>query len=177
MTLVVRTRGDPHALDIPVRKEVQAMDANAPVFAVLTAEEYLSRSMGSTRFNMTLLGAFALVALVMTAVGLYGVISFSVSQSTREIGIRVALGAQRRDALALVMRRGMMLALIGILIGLAAAFGATRLMASWLFGVGTTDPATFAGVALLLTGIAALACYVPARRATRVDPIVALRSE
>jgi putative ABC transport system permease protein len=177
LTLVVRTAGDPRALVNPVRKEVQAMDANAPVFAVRTVEEYLSRSVASTRFNMTLLAAFAAVALVMTAVGLYGVISFSVSQSTREIGIRVALGAQRRDALRLVMGQGMMLTLAGIVLGLVAAYGLTRVMASLLFGVGATDPVTFAGVALLLAAVAALACYVPARRATKVDPIVALRYE
>jgi putative ABC transport system permease protein len=158
-----------------VRKEVQAMDANAPVFAVRTVEEYLSRSVASTRFNMTLLAAFAAVALVMTAVGLYGVIAFSVSQSTREIGIRVALGAQGRDALRLVMGQGMMLTLMGIVLGLAAAYGLTRVMAALLFGVGATDPVTFAGVALLLGLVAALACYVPARRATKVDPIIALR--
>lgn len=177
MTLVVRTAGDPHALVGPVRREVQAMDANAPVFSVLTAEEYVSRSVAPTRFDMTLLATFAVVALIMTAVGLYGVISFSVSQSTREVGIRVALGAQRWDALRLVMRQGMILTLAGVGLGLAAAFGLTRVMASLLFGVGATDPATFAGVALLLVAVAALACYVPARRATKVDPIVALRYE
>jgi putative ABC transport system permease protein len=177
ITLVVRTSGDPHALVAPVRREVRAMDPNAPVFGVLTVEEYLSRSVASTRFNMTLLAAFAAVALIMTAVGLYGVISFSVSQSTREIGIRVALGARGRDALRLVMGRGMMLTLAGVVLGLAAAFGLTRVMARLLFGVSATDPATFAGVALLLVAVAALACYVPARRATRVDPILALRHE
>jgi putative ABC transport system permease protein len=177
MTLVVRTAGDPHALVAFVRSEVRAMDANAPVFGVLTAEGYLSRSVASTRFNMTLLATFAALALVMTAVGLYGVISFSVSQSTREIGIRVALGAQGRDALRLVMGRGMTLTLAGVVSGLAAALGLTRVMASLLFGVGATDPATFAGVALLLVAVAALACYVPARRATKVDPMVALRYE
>ena len=177
MTLVVRTAGDPRALIASVRKQVRVLDANAPVFGVLTAEEYLSRSVASTRFNMTLVAAFAAVALVMTAVGLYGVIAFSVSQSTREIGIRVALGAQRRDALRLVMGQGMILTLAGVVLGLAVAYGLTRIMASLLFGVGATDPATFAGVALLLVAVAALACYVPARRATRVDPMVALRYE
>lgn len=177
LTLVVRTIGDPHALAATMRMLVQVMDPNAPVFAVTTAEEYLSRSVGSTRFNLSLLGGFAVVALVMTAVGLYGVIAFSVSQSTREIGIRAALGAQRQDALRLVMGHGMTLTLAGVLLGLAAAWGLTRVMAGWLFGVDATDPATFAGVSLLLVVVAAVACYLPARRATRVDPMVALRYE
>lgn len=131
----------------------------------------------STRFNLTLLASFAAVALVMTAVGLYGVISFSVSQSTREIGIRTALGAQKRDAVRLIMGRGMLLTLAGVVLGLFAAYGLTRVMSNLLFGVDPTDPATFAGVALLLVAVAALACYLPARRATKVDPMVALRYE
>ena len=177
LTLVVRTTAEPSTLIAPVRSVVREMDANAPVFGVLTADEYLSRSVASTRFNMTLLAAFAAVALVMTAIGLYGVISFSVSQSTRELGIRVALGARAGDALRLVMARGMTLTLLGLALGLAAAWAVTRLMSGLLFGVGATDLATFAGVALLLAGVAALACYLPARRATKVDPIVALRYE
>jgi predicted permease len=177
LQLVVRTSGDPHALVPSVRKEVQAMDANAPVFGVSTAEENMFRSVESTSFNMTLLASFAAVALVLTAVGLYGVISFSVSQSTREIGIRVALGAQGWDVVRLVMGQGMILTLAGIVLGLAAAYALTRVMAALLFGVGATDPATFTGVSLLVVAVAALACYVPARRATKVDPIVALRYE
>ena len=153
------------------------MDANAPVFGVSTAEENMSRSVESTSFNMTLLASFAAVALVLTAVGLYGVISFSVSQSTREIGIRVALGAQGWDVVRLVMGQGMILTLAGVVLGLAAAYALTRVMAALLFGVGATDPATFTGVSLLVVAVAALACYVPARRATKVDPIVALRYE
>lgn len=175
LTLVVRTAGDAHALAGPVRSVVHAMDANAPVFGVVTAEEYMSRSLASTRFTMTLLAAFAAVALVMTAVGLYGVVSFSVSQSTRDIGIRVALGAQGRDTLRLVMAQGLALTLAGVVLGLGGAFSLTRVMSGLLFGVGTTDLATYAGVALLLVAVAALACYVPARRATRVDPVVALK--
>ena len=177
MTLVVRTVGDPHALVGTVRKEVQSMDGNAPVFSVVTAEEYMARSVASTRFNMTLLAAFAAVALLLTAVGLYGVISFSVSQSTHEIGIRIALGAQTSDVLKLVIGQGMILTFVGVLAGLAAAYWLTRLMASLLFGVGATDFVTFAGVSLLLLVVAALACYIPARRASRVDPVVALRYE
>jgi len=177
LTLVVRTNGDPHALIGAVRNEVQAMDANAPVYGVLTAEEYLSRSVASPRFNMTLLASFAGVALVLTAVGLYGVISFSVSQSTRELGIRIALGAQGGDVLRLVMGQGMMLTLVGVMLGLAAAYGLTRVMTALLFGVGATDSTSFTVAPLLLVAVAALACYVPARRAMKVDPLVALRYE
>ncbi|HWF88012.1 MAG TPA: ABC transporter permease [Pyrinomonadaceae bacterium] len=177
MTVVVRTSIDPHELTNAVRKEVQSMDGNAPVFSVVTAEEYMARSVASTRFNMTLLAAFAAVALLLTAVGLYGVISFSVSQSTREIGIRMALGAQAADVLKLVMGQGMFLTIVGVVAGLAAAFWLTRLMSSLLFGVGATDAVTFAGVSLLLLIVAVLACYVPARRASKVDPMVALRYE
>ena len=153
------------------------MDANAPVFGVSTAEENMFRSVESTSFNMTLLASFAAVALLLTAVGLYGVISFSVRQSTREIGIRVALGAQGWDVVRLVMGQGMILTLAGVVLGLAAAYALTRVMAALLFSVGATDPATFTGVSLLVVAVAALACYVPARRATKVDPIVALRYE
>jgi putative ABC transport system permease protein len=177
MTVVVRTSIDPHALVGAVRKEVQSMDGNAPVFGVVTAEEYMARSVASTRFNMTLLAAFAAVALLLTAVGLYGVISFSVSQSTREIGVRMALGAQTSDVLKLVMGQGLVLTIVGVVAGLAAAFWLTRLMSSLLFGVGATDLVTFAGVSLLLVAVAVLACYVPARRASKVDPMVALRYE
>ena len=153
------------------------MDGNAPIYSVVTAEEYMGRSVASTRFNMTLLAAFAAVALLLTAVGLYGVISFSVSQSTHEIGIRMALGAQTSDVLKLVMGQGMVLTVVGVVAGLAAAFWLTRLMSSLLFGVGATDFVTFAGVSLLLVVVAGLACYLPARRASKVDPMVALRYE
>jgi len=179
MTLAVRTSVDldPHTLIAPVRREVQAMDANAPVFGVLTADEYLSRSVASTRFNMTLLAAFAAVALVLTSVGLYGVISFSVSQATHEIGIRMALGAQAAHVLRLVVGQGFVLTVIGVIIGLAGAFGLTRFLKTLLYGVTPTDPLTFVLVSVSLFVVSALACYLPARRATKVDPLTALRYE
>jgi putative ABC transport system permease protein len=175
MTLVARTTGDPLALVAPIRREVHALDATAPVYAVRTIDEYVSRSTASTRFNTFLVVSFATVALVLTIVGLYGVIAYSVSQATRDIGIRMALGARRLDVLRLVISQGMSLTVGGVVIGLLAALGLTRVMSSLLFGVAATDLLTFAGVAVLLLVVAAVACYVPARRASRVDPMIAIR--
>jgi putative ABC transport system permease protein len=156
---------------------VQSLDKNAPVYGVRTVEEILDRSVASPRFNTLLLGLFAAVALILTTVGLYGVISCSVSENTQQIGIRVALGAQRSDVLKLIVGQGVVLTIAGVVIGLGAAYGLTRLMSSLLFGVGSTDPWTFTGVAVLLLGVAAVACYIPARRAMNVDPMVALRQD
>ena len=177
MTVVVRAAGDPRALQRSVRRIVQSLDANAPVYAVRTVEEVLDRSVATPRFNTVLLGLFAAVALILTMVGLYGVISCSVAENTQQIGIRVALGAQRSDVFKLIVGQGVILAVSGVLIGLGAAYGMTRLMSSLLFGVESTDPWTFSGVAVLLLCVAAIACYLPARRAMSVDPMVALRSE
>jgi putative ABC transport system permease protein len=176
MTMVVRA-ADPRGLVNAARSVVNSLDKNAPVYGVRTFEEILGRSVAAPRFNMLLLGLFAAVALILTAVGLYGVISCSVSQNTHEIGIRVALGAQAGDVLKLIVGQGMVLTLVGVVIGLAAAYALTRLMSSLLYGVGATDPWTFAGVAMLLVSIAFIACYLPAHRATKVDPMVALRCE
>jgi putative ABC transport system permease protein len=140
-------------------------------------DQVISDSIGPQRFNMLLLGIFALVALILAVVGIYGVMSYSVSQRIHEIGVRMALGAGRRDVLSLVVGQGMRLALVGIAIGLAASFTLTRLMESLLFGVSATDPGTFVMIAGTLGTVAFLACYVPARRAARVDPMVALRHE
>jgi predicted permease len=177
MSLAVRTSLEPMRLVPAIRQEVAALDRNVPVTGERTVEEILSKMTARVRFNTTLLGIFAAVALLLAAVGIYGVLSYSVTQRTHELGIRLALGARARDVLWLVVKQGMSLALVGVALGLVASFGLTRLMATLLFGVGTTDPPTFAGIALLLTGVALLACYIPARRATKVDPLTALRHD
>ncbi|HLL77419.1 MAG TPA: ABC transporter permease [Pyrinomonadaceae bacterium] len=174
---VVKTTGDPASLVAPIRREIQAVDAEQPLGNVRTLEELLARSLAPRRFSLLLVGVFAAVALVLGAVGLYGVLSYAVTQRTREIGVRVALGARRGDIIRLVIRHGMALALLGVALGLAAALAVTRLMSGMLFGVSATDPSTFALVSLLLLAVALLACYVPARRATKVDPMIALRAE
>jgi putative ABC transport system permease protein len=177
MTLVVRTTGDPTNLNAAIRSEVLKLDKEQPTTNFKTLNEFFSISIAQQRFSVVLLGVFAVVALVLSAVGIYGVLSYAVTQRTHEIGIRVALGAGRRDVLRLVVGQGMLLTVIGIAGGLGAAFALTRLMASLLFGVTATDAVTFASVASLLLAVALLACYIPARRATKVDPLVALRYE
>ena len=177
MIMVVKTIGDPHGMVKPATKEVAAMDADLPVFGVKTMEEYISQSVSTPRFNTTLLSIFAAVALVLTVVGLYGVMSYAVAQRTNEIGIRMALGAQTRDVLALIIKQGFQLVLLGLAIGLLSAFALMKIISGLLFGVTTKDPFTFVAVTVVLTFIALLACYVPARRATRVDPLEALRYE
>jgi putative ABC transport system permease protein len=174
---VVKTSAEPHTLISAVTKDVNAMDADVPVFSVKSMDEYLSASVAAPRFNTTLLSIFAGVALVLTIVGLYGVMSYSVIQRTNEIGIRLALGAQTRDVLLMIVKQGSKLILFGLVLGLAGAFAATRVIESLLFGVKTRDPFTFVAAAVLLAVVALLACYVPAWRATKVDPLEALRYE
>ncbi len=177
LTLVARTQGDPLGFAGAVRSQVQAIDRDQPVHNIATMEQRISRTVMQRRFNMLLLIIFAGVALALATVGIYGVVSYSVSQQTREIGIRMALGAGRRDVLKLVIGQGLMYTLIGVAIGVAGAFGLTRLITGLLYGVTATDPLTFACVSVLLVIAALLACYIPARRATNVDPMEALRYE
>jgi predicted permease len=177
ISLVVRTVGEPLKLAPAVRQQVWAIDANLPIMDVMSMEQRLVESVAPRRFQMLLFGAFAAVALVIAMVGIYGVISYAVSRRTHEIGIRMALGAQARDVLGMVVWRGVCLALIGVALGLAATLVLTRLMQNLLFEVSATDPATFAIIALLLVGVSLIASYIPARRATKVDPLQALRHE
>lgn len=159
------------------RCAIWAVNKDQPLASVWTIEGLVSRSLGGRRFNLILLAAFAAIALTLAGVGIYGVISFSTSQRTREIGVRIALGAARRDILKLIVGQGAVLTLAGVGVGMAAAFALTRYLSSLLFGVSATDPVTFAGVPILLAAVALLACYIPARRATKVDPMIALRYE
>ena len=160
-----------------VRNEILAVDKDQAVFNVTTLEQLLGESILVRRFFMLLLVVFALLALILAAVGIYGVMSYVVTQRTQEIGIRMALGAQASDVLKLIVRNGMTLAVMGILLGLAGAFALTRLLTGLLFGVTATDTATFAIVPTALIAVVLFACYIPARRATKVDPLVALRYE
>jgi predicted permease len=177
MTLVIRSNADSARLAGAVQREVWAIDKNLPVSEIRTMEEVVAESIGPQRFNMILLSLFAAVALVLAAVGIYGVMSYSVTQRMHEIGVRMALGASSSDILRLVVRQGMMLALVGVGLGLMGAFALTRLMSSLLFNISPTDSLTFIIVSVVLTMVALIACYIPARRATRVDPMIVLRYE
>jgi len=177
MHLIVRTASDPKAMVAAIREALDSIDKDQPIYKVTTLEQMVANSTSQKRFSMFLLGVFAAVALLLAAVGIYGVMSYAVTQRTHEVGIRMALGAQQKDVLALVVRQGMLMAVIGVGIGLIGAFAATQVMASLLFGVGTHDPLTFAGISVLLGAVALIASFIPARRATRVDPMIALRYE
>jgi putative ABC transport system permease protein len=178
LNIVIRSAGpDASELTPTVRAAVKAFDAKQIIWRTQTIEQLLSTSVAPRKFNMMLLGIFAGVALVLAAVGLYGVMSYSVSWRTQEIGIRMALGAKRTDVLRMVVRQGMMMTLIGLAFGLVGVIALSRVMVGLLYGVSPTDPLTFTGVSIVLLLVALLACLIPARRATRVDPIVALRSE
>jgi putative ABC transport system permease protein len=174
---VIRTASDPLKLIASVQRIVAQADKDQVVFNFKSMEQRLSDVLAPQRFWMRLFGIFAGLAVILAAIGIYGVMSYSVSQRTHEFGIRMALGAHRRDVLRLVMKRGLVLALIGVAIGIGGALALTRLISGFLYGVTATDPLTFAAVALLLTAVALAASYIPARRATKVDPLVALRHE
>jgi predicted permease len=177
VAVVLRTEGDPTAVMASVRRAVAEIDPREVIYNVQTMNEVVSNSFAARRLSMMLLGVFAVLALVLACVGIYGVISYLVGQRTHEIGVRMALGAQQNDVLRLIIGHGARMALVGVAVGIVAAMGLTRLMANQLFGVSPHDPITFVGVAGLLIFVAVAACYVPARRAMRVDPIIALRCD
>jgi len=175
--VVIRTTSDPSNLIAAVKHQVWSVNKNQPIADIKSMEQVLAASVARRRFNMALLGGFAVIALLLASVGIYGVMSYTVTQRYREIGIRMALGAARRDIIRMVMKQGVSLALLGIGAGLVGALALTRLLSSLLFGVSATDPITFITISLILTGVALGACFVPARRATKVDPMIALRYE
>lgn len=177
MSVIVKTRGDPSQLIAGVRREVTKLDPSQPIYSIRTMEKIRSDSLASERFSLTLAVVFALLALILAVVGLYGVMSYTVTQRTREIGLRLALGAQTAGIMKMVLGRGLILTSVGLLIGLAGAFGFTRLMTSLLYGVAPSDPITYVGVSLLLFTVAIVACWFPAHRATKVEPMSALRCE
>jgi ABC-type antimicrobial peptide transport system, permease component len=177
MTLVIRTRLAKGALVEDVKKQVWSLDNQIPVSSIQSMDDLLAVSVAQQRFNMLLLGSFAGLAVALAGVGIYGMVAYRVNQRTHEIGIYMALGAQHRDVLRLVMKDGVKLGLLGIVLGLAGAIALTRVMVSLLFEVKPTDPATLIGVALLLAAVAMLACYIPARRAVSIHPMTALRRE
>jgi len=174
MGLVIRTAGDPAAFATTLRHEVQALDKDQPIYNVRTMDDVVANSLGTRRVSMQLFTVFAIAALLLAAIGIYGVMAYSVTQRTQEIGIRMALGAQKSDVLRLVVRQGMTLAAIGVVVGLVGALGLTRVISNLLFGVGASDPTTFIVISLLLIAVAFVACYLPARRAAKLDPVIAL---
>jgi putative ABC transport system permease protein len=177
MSVAVRTTGDPLLMARPVREAIHSVDKDMPLSNVNSMDDLLESSLGQRRLSMILLGAFSAIAMLLASIGIYGVLAYSVTQRSRELGIRMALGAARGRVLRLVIGQGMVLALIGIAIGLVGAFALTRLLGAQLYSITPTDPGTFVGVSLLLAAIALVATLVPALRATRVDPVVALREE
>jgi len=177
LVFIIRSTNDSGAVAAAVRQELRQVDSQLPIYDVKTMDQVLYTATARPRFLTFLLAVFAGVAVLLAAVGIYGIMTYTVAQGTREIGIRAALGAQRRDLLRMVLSKGLKLTLIGIVLGVAGAFGLTRLMSSVLFGGSATDPLTFAGVTALLAIVALVASYLPARRATKIDPLLALRHE
>jgi putative ABC transport system permease protein len=177
LKVAIRTAQEPLSLSESVRREMLAVDPTLPVVNLRSLEQIVSRSLASDRFNSMLIGSFALIGLILAAVGVYGVISYTTANRTHEIGLRMALGAERGDVLGLIIKQAMVPSLLGVAIGLGGAYGLTRLMKDYLFGVTTTDPLSFAAIAMLLITVALAACWIPARRAAKVDPMIALRGE
>jgi putative ABC transport system permease protein len=177
MTLEVRTDGDPTAIAPAIQREIRALDPNQPVSDVRTMNQVMSEWVARSRFNTLLLGLFAGLATLLSAVGIFGVMNYSVALRTRELGLRLAVGAQPRQVLLLVLRQGLALTVAGVVLGLLAAFALTRLLSGLLFGIGAVDVTTFTSISLLLIVVSLLACYLPARRAMRIDPLSALRYE
>jgi putative ABC transport system permease protein len=177
LALIIRTNEKPESIVAAVRRTLQSIDKDRPVFGVRTFESVILEAVAGPRFRAFLLGVFAAVALILAMVGIYGVMSYSVEQRIQEIGTRMALGAQGSDIFKLVIGQGMALAFVGVGIGLVASFALTRVLSQLLFDVNPTDPLTFTVIALLLIGVALVACWIPARRATKVDPLLALRCE
>jgi putative ABC transport system permease protein len=177
MTFVIHTNGDPAAMAPAVQRELHVIDPDQPVSDVRTMNQVMADTVGRARFSTLLLGLFAGLATVLAAVGIFGVMNYAVTLRTREIGLRMALGAQPGQVLKLMLKQGLLLTVIGTVIGVAGALVLTRLLSSLLFGVNTADPATFTAVILLLFVVSLVACYLPARRAMRIDPLIALRTE
>jgi putative ABC transport system permease protein len=177
MSLVVRSTVEPSSLSAAVRQAVNEVDKSVPVSQVKTMDKVVSESITQPRFNLFLLVLFSTVAMLLSAAGIYGVTAYTVSQRTRELGIRLALGAQVGDVLKMILAQGMAVIGVGLVLGLAAAFGLMRLLRSLLFGIGENDPLTFVAITIVLLIVALIACYIPARRATKVDPLEALRAE
>jgi putative ABC transport system permease protein len=177
MAVMIRTTNKPADIVAAVRREVRELDSNLPIYSIRTMDSVISESIATPRFRTSLLAVFAIVALTLAMVGIYGVMSYSVMQRTHEIGIRMAIGAQPRDVFRMVLGQGMLLTVVGLAIGLVGALALTRLMTTMLFGIKPTDPATFVGVAVVLAMVAVIACYIPGRRATKVDPVNSLRYE
>jgi ABC-type antimicrobial peptide transport system permease subunit len=177
MTWVVRTSAEPLTQARAIQREIQSVNASIPTNYTRSMEQFLSSSLAPSRFNLFLLGVAAIAALLLASMGIYAVISYSVAQRTHELGIRVALGARQLDVLKLVVGSGLKMVLIGVALGLVGAYILTRVLSNLLYGISVTDPSTFVSMSLLLIIIALLASYIPARRATKVDPIIALRSE
>jgi putative ABC transport system permease protein len=177
LSMTVRTAGNPLALAPLIRREIEILDPDVPMADIRLMDDYIAEAVAQTRFTLTLISVFAAMALVLASIGLYGVISYSVRQRTREIGVRIAFGADEKNIVRLVVGRGMALGLAGVGVGIVAAFVSTRMVSSLLYGVSALDPITFLGIPLLLVGVTVVASYVPARRAMRVNPVEALRDE